>query len=114
MLMRLQHRVLKLFHPLRFLTWPLLILGTLSFPAMIAVAVAFPDLRGDQLFTGWVAGLGLLLMGILLAISRPEGPSNEGLGNKLRLFWETLVFWAWLVCLVAFLSLAVKIITFSG
>lgn len=114
MMMRLQHGVLRLFHPLRFLAWPMLILGALSFPGMIGVAVAYPDLRGDQLFIGYVAGLGILMMGILLSISRPEAPSNEGLANKARLAWETLVFWLWLACMVAFLSLAVKILTFNG
>lgn len=113
-MLRLQHQVLRLFHPLRPLAWPLLILGALSFPALIALAVAKPDLRGDQLFIGWVAGLAVLLMGILVSISRAEAPPRQGLGNQVKRIWETLVFWAWLLCLVAFLSLAVKILTFQG
>ncbi len=113
MLLRLQDRTLRLLHPLRALTWPALILGALSFPAMIAVAIVRPDLSGEQLFIGWVAGLGVLLLGILLSISRAEAAPKRGVRNRLNRMWETLVFWAWLVCLVAFLSLAVKLISFS-
>lgn len=114
MFFTIQDFLLRRLYPARKLAWPLLILGALTFPGMIAVAVVQPDLRAEQLFIGLVAGLGILMMGILLSISRLEPPPKQGFGNRLMRVWESLVFLGWLLCLVVFLSLAVKIITFSG
>ncbi|WP_220432609.1 hypothetical protein [Saccharospirillum alexandrii] len=113
-LMTLQHATLVRLYPMRRLAWPLMTLGALVFPAMIGWAVAHPELNGDELFTGFVAGLGLVLLGALLALTRPEKDPPKGLRQRARHLWETLVFWSWLVSLLVFASLAIKILSFSG
>ncbi|MEX2320950.1 MAG: hypothetical protein WD668_06325 [Saccharospirillum sp.] len=113
-LMTLQHATLVRLYPMRRLAWPLMTLGALVFPAMIAWAVARPELSGDELFTGFVAGLGLVLLGAILALSRPEKDPPKGLRQRARHGWETLVFWSWLVSLLVFASLALKVLSFSG
>jgi hypothetical protein len=113
-LMTLQHATLVGLYPLRGLAWPLMILGTLVIPGMIALAVARPELSGDELFTGFVAGLGLILLGAICAMTRPEKDPPKGLRQRARHVWETLVFWSWLVSLLVFVSLAIKIVSFSG
>lgn len=113
MLLKVQDKVLRAFHPARKLAWPLLIVGALSFPGMVLLAVVRPDLDTDLMYIGWVAGLGVLMLGILMSMSRPESLPKQGLVNRLLRIWESLVFLMWLICLVVFLSLAVKIITFT-
>lgn len=113
-LMTLQHATLVRLYPVRQLAWPLMILGALLFPAMIGWAVANPELSGDELFTGFIAGLGLVLLGALLALTRPAQDPPKGLRQRARHLWETLVFWSWLVSLIVFASLAIKILSFSG
>lgn len=114
MLVKIQNFLLQKLYPARKLAWPLLLLGAASFPAMILLAAFQPDLKAEVIFIGWVAGLGVLMLGILLSMSRQDPPPKQGLVNHLLRLWETLVFLIWLVCLVVFLSLAVKIITFNG
>lgn len=109
----LQNTLLQKIYPLRKLAWPLMILGLITFPAILLAAILEPSLGNDLLFAGWVAGLGFLLMGALLTLSRPEPLPRGGLRNGARRLWETLVFWLWLVSLVVFLSLAVKIVSLS-
>lgn len=110
----LQHATLVRLYPMRRLAWPLMTLGALVFPAMIGWAVAHPELNGDELFAGFVAGLGLVLLGALLALTRPEKDPPKGLRQRARHLWETLVFWSWLLSLLVFASLAIKILSFSG
>lgn len=112
--MKLQHAMLVGLYPVKRLAWPLMILGTLVFPGMIAVAVAQPELSGDRLFTGFVAGLGLVLLGAILALTRQEKDPPTGLRQRAKHLWETLIFWSWLVSLLVFMSLAIKIISFTG
>lgn len=114
MLFRLQDRLLCGLYPIRRAAWPLLGLGTLSFPAMVGLAVVLPEMDADYLFIGWVTGLALVLLGILTSMSRPEALPKKGVRNHLARLWETLVFWLWLVCLAVFASLAIKILTFTG
>lgn len=114
MIFKIQNFLLQKLYPARKLAWPLLVLGALAFPGMIALASVRPDLQAETLFIGWVAALGILMLGVLLSMSRSEPLPAQGLRNRLLRIWESLVFLLWLGCLVVFLSLAVKIITFSG
>lgn len=113
MLFKIQDALLRTLYPIRKLAWPLLAVGALSFPGMIGLAVVLPDIRADVLYIGWVAGLAILMLGILVAMSRREPPPKRGLVNRVSRLWESVVFLLWIGCLAVFLSLAVKIITFS-
>ncbi|MHA7878724.1 MAG: hypothetical protein ACX931_02960 [Saccharospirillum sp.] len=113
MLAQLQNTLLLKLYPLRKLAWPLMILGLATFPVVLLVAIMQPSVGNDVLFAGWVAGLGALLKGALLTMSRAEPLPKGGLRNQARRLWETLVFWLWLVSLLVFLSLAIKIISLS-
>lgn len=113
MLSKLQNSLLLKLYPFRKLAWPLMIVGLITFPAILLAAILEPTLGNDLLFAGWVAGLGALLMGALLALSRPEPLPRGGIRNGARRLWETLVFWLWLVSLAVFLSLAIKFISLS-
>lgn len=113
MLSKLQNTLLLKLYPIRKLAWPLMILGLISFPTILLVAILEPTLGNDLLFAGWVAGLGLLLMGALLTLTRAEPLPRGGLRNGARRLWEALVFWLWLASLLVFLSLAIKIISLS-
>lgn len=113
MLVKLQNALLLKLYPIRKLAWPLMVIGLMSFPVILLAAILDPSLGNDLLFAGWVAGLGALLMGALLTMSRPEPLPKGGLRNGARRLWETIVFWLWLASLVVFLSLAIKIISLS-
>ncbi|PTY37562.1 hypothetical protein BGP77_13780 [Saccharospirillum sp. MSK14-1] len=114
MLFRFQDRLLRTLYPVRPAAGWLLWLGILSFPALFAVAVFRPQTDTGLLFIGLVCGLSVVLFGILVSMSRPEAAPKQGLSNRLRRFWEGLVFWGWLACLVLVASLAMKIVSFSS
>lgn len=114
MLFRIQDRLLRSLFPLKPLARPLLWLGILSIPALFGVAIVRPQTTTLTLFIGLVSGLTLLLFAILVALSRAEAAPKAGLGNRLKRFWEALVFWSWVGCLLLVLGLALKIFSFSG
>jgi len=114
MLFRFQDRLLRSLYPIKPAAGWLLGLGILSLPALLGIAVFRPQTETDVLFIGLVCGLGIVLFGILVSMSRAEAAPKDGLGNRLRRFWEGLVFWCWLGCLVLVISLALKIVSFSS
>lgn len=113
MLFRIQDRLLRSLYPIKPAARWLLWLGILAFPALFGVAILRPETDNGTLFIGLVSGLAILLFGILVSLSRPQAAPKSGFGNRLHRFWEALVFWGWLGCLVLVLSLALKIVSFS-
>ena len=114
MLFRFQDRLLRTLYPVKPAAGWLLWLGILSFPALLGVAIFQPQTDTNLLFVGLVCGMSIVLFGILVSMSRPQAAPKAGLGNRLKRFWEGLVFWGWLGCLVLVVSLALKIISFSS
>lgn len=114
MLFRLQDRLLRGLYPVKPAAAWLLWLGIVSFPALFGVAILRPETDNGSLFIGLVSGLGILLFGILLSLSRPQAAPKSGFGNRLNRFWEALVFWSWLGCLLLVAGLAFKIVSFNG
>ncbi|MFG1495785.1 hypothetical protein ABMA57_04050 [Saccharospirillum sp. HFRX-1] len=114
MLFRFQDRLLRTLYPVKPAAGWLLGLGILCFPVLLGVAVWRPQTDTGLLFIALVCGLSVVLFGILVSMSRPQAAPKAGLGNRLRRFWEGLVFWCWLGCLVLVISLALKIVSFSS
>lgn len=114
MLFRFQDRLLRALYPLKPLANTMLWLGVLSVPLCFGFAIFRPHTSTASLFIGFVAGLGLVLFGILVSLARPVAAPKSGLRNRLKRFWEAVVFWGWIGCLLVVVSLALKIFSFSS
>ncbi|WP_108126625.1 hypothetical protein [Saccharospirillum mangrovi] len=114
MLFRFQDRLLRVLYPMKPLANHLLWLGVVVFPLCFAFALVRPQTSTTSLFLGFVFGLGLVLFGILVSLTRPEALPNTGVRNRLKRFWEALVFWGWVGCLGTVVSLGLKVFSFAG